>query len=247
MMVRDPFRRVRETRRGPNGKALTRPSRIRPPPIRNDRGSRQQHGRRSNAPCLFWYRPCAPHLQDQAAVPAARPSVPRGARRRSRAARSSSRRDDPPVLARTSSWAISARIAVAEIGVSSVTERVTEWRSAKRTRTVTVLPGRHFARRRVATLSARWRSVGRKTRSSAGFLPSADWAPADRARRCVLMSRGSRFQARAVSLSPAARPSSRPSEPPGICASCPMVWTPTSANRALVTGPTPHINSTRRS
>jgi hypothetical protein len=36
---------------------------------------------------------------------------------------------------RTSSSAISARIAVAEIGASSVTERVTERRSAKRTRT----------------------------------------------------------------------------------------------------------------
>ena len=48
--------------------------------------------------------------------------------------------------------------------------------------------------------------MGRKTRFSAGFLPSADWAPADSARRCVLISRGSRFHASAVSFSLAARP-----------------------------------------
>src|SRR5262245_41524239 len=46
-------------------------------------------------------------------------------------------------------------IAVAEIGESRVTERVTECRSAKRTRTVTVRPGRDFARSLLATLSAR--------------------------------------------------------------------------------------------
>ena len=56
---------------------------------------------------------------------------------------------------------ISARIAVAEIGASSVTERVTERRSAKRTRTVTVRPGLDLARSRVAIRSARWRNVGR--------------------------------------------------------------------------------------
>ena len=41
-------------------------------------------------------------------------------------------------------------------GMPSLTER----RSAKRTRTVTVRPGRDLARSRLATLSARWRSVG---------------------------------------------------------------------------------------
>jgi len=46
-------------------------------------------------------------------------------------------------------------VAVAEIGASSVTERVTECMSAKRTRTVTVRPGRDFVRSLVATLSAR--------------------------------------------------------------------------------------------
>ena len=45
----------------------------------------------------------------------------------------------------TSSSAISARIAVVEIGALSVTERLTERRSAKRTRTVTVRPGRDLA------------------------------------------------------------------------------------------------------
>ena len=83
---------------------------------------------------------------------------------------------------RTSSSAISARIAVVEIGASSVRERQTERRSAKRTRTVTVRPGRDLARSRLQILSARWRSVGRKTHSSAGLLPRADCAPADPAR-----------------------------------------------------------------
>ena len=77
---------------------------------------------------------------------------------------------------------ISARIAVAEIGASSVTARVTERRSAKRTRSVTVRPGRDFARRRLATRSARWRSMGRNAPPATGFLPNADCAPADCAR-----------------------------------------------------------------
>jgi hypothetical protein len=115
---------------------------------------------------------------------------------------------------RTNSSAISARVTVAEIGASSVTERVTERRSAKRTRTVTVRPGRDLARNLLATLSARRRSVGIKTVSSAGFLPSADCAPAECARRWVLISRGSRFHASKVSLSDAAGPSSRSSDHP---------------------------------
>src|SRR5260370_38825818 len=47
--------------------------------------------------------------------------------------------------ARSSPSASSARITVAEIGASSVTERVTEFRLAKRTRTVTVRPGLDLA------------------------------------------------------------------------------------------------------
>ena len=65
----------------------------------------------------------------------------------------------------------------------SVTERVAESRLAKRTRTVTVRPGLDLARRREPILSARCSRVGRKTRSSAGFLPIADCAPTDPARR----------------------------------------------------------------
>jgi hypothetical protein len=118
---------------------------------------------------------------------------------------------------------------------------VTERRSPKRTRTVTVRPGRYLARSRLATLSARRRSAGIRTRSSAGFLPSADCAPADRARRCVLICRGSRFQASAVSFSEAAGPSNRVSDRSEIFASCPMLSTPISASRALVTGPTPTL------
>src|SRR4029077_16867193 len=94
---------------------------------------------------------------------------------------------------RTSSSAISARIAVVEIGASSVMERLNERRSAKRPRTVTVRPGRELARSRLQILSARWRSVGRKTHSSAGLLPSADLAPADPARRWLPICRGTQF------------------------------------------------------
>src|SRR5262249_57105822 len=89
---------------------------------------------------------------------------------------------------------ISARVAVAEIGAGSVTERVTARRSANRTRTDTVRPSRDLALSREPTRSARWRKVGRKTLAAAGFLPRADCAPADRARRGVLISRGSRFE-----------------------------------------------------
>jgi hypothetical protein len=45
-------------------------------------------------------------------------------------------------------------------------------RSPNRTRTVTVRPSLDFARSRVAILSARWRNVGRKTRSFAGWWSS---------------------------------------------------------------------------
>jgi hypothetical protein len=81
------------------------------------------------------------------------------------------------------------------------------------------------------------RDWGRKTRSSAGFLPIADFAPADRVRRLVLISRGLRFHASAASFSPAAGPSNRSSDHPGVFASCPIVSTPISARRAFATGP----------
>jgi hypothetical protein len=58
-------------------------------------------------------------------------------------------------------------ICVAETGAGKVVERVIDRISAKRTRTLTVRPGRDFARSRVAILTARWGSVGRNTRSSA--------------------------------------------------------------------------------
>ena len=83
--------------------------------------------------------------------------------------------------------------------------------------------------------------------AAAGFLPSADCAPADWARRGVLISRGSRFHASAANFCPSASPSNGSSDPGGSLANCPMVRTPFSDNRALVTGPTPHINSTGRS
>jgi hypothetical protein len=76
--------------------------------------------------------------------------------------------------------------------------------SAKRTRAVTVRPGRDFALSRVATRSARWNRTGRMMRSVAGFLPSADCAPAELARRCGCSLRGSRFHGSAESFSPAA-------------------------------------------
>jgi hypothetical protein len=104
-----------------------------------------------------------------------------------------------------------------------VIERVTERKSANRTRTDTVRQSRDLARSRVPTLSASWRSVGRKTRATAGFLPIADCAPADRARLRVRICRGSRFHASAASFCPAAWPSNGSSDPRGNFASCPMV------------------------
>ena len=63
------------------------------------------------------------------------------------------------------------------VGASSVVERVIERTSAKRTRTVTVRPGRDLARSRLETRSARWRNVGgTMTRSSAGLLQRASAA-----------------------------------------------------------------------
>ncbi|ESW64867.1 hypothetical protein X771_24470 [Mesorhizobium sp. LSJC277A00] len=72
---------------------------------------------------------------------------------------------------------------------------MTACRSAKRTRTVTVRPGRDFALSRLATRSARCSSTGPKIRASAGRLPSADCAPAECDRLWVSSFRGSRFHA----------------------------------------------------
>ena len=81
-----------------------------------------------------------------------------------------SQRSDPAVLPIEVSPVLStATFAVAEIGASSVMDRVTEWRSAKRTRTVTVRPGRDLPRSRVATLSA-MDSEGAKISSVSSFL-----------------------------------------------------------------------------
>ena len=60
------------------------------------------------------------------------------------------------------------------IGAGKVRARVTDRRSAKRTRTVTVRQGRSLARSRLAMRSARCCRTGRKTRSVAGWRPSAD-------------------------------------------------------------------------
>jgi len=54
------------------------------------------------------------------------------------------------------------------------------------------------------------------------------------------------IHASAASFSLAAGPSNRSRDHPGVFASCPMVSTPFSARRTLVTGPTPHISSTGR-
>ena len=95
--------------------------------------------------------------------------------------------------------------------------------------------------------SARWKSAGRKMCWAKGFLPSADWAPAEWARRSVSISRGSRLKASAPSFSLAATPTRLSSVRPGVAASWPMVVMPSAASFALVTGPTPHISSTGRS
>ena len=244
MTVTGPFRRARETRRERNEECPASPSRIQLHPIRSDRGSCRRHGRPPIVPCQFWCRDSGVHLEVQAEVQAPDPSALRDATQRSPGARWSSHPGVRASAARTRSSAISARIMVAEIGASSVTERVTDFRLAKRTRTVTVRPGLDFARSRLPIRSARCSRVGLKTCSSAGFLPIADCAPADRARRPTLISRRSRFHASAASFSPAAGPSNRSSDHPGVFASCPIVSTPISASRAFVIGPTPHINST---
>ena len=98
---------------------------------------------------------------------------------------------------------------VAEIGAGSVTARVTERRSAKRTRTVMVRPARDLARSLAPMRSARWWSVGLKTRSIGGS-SSQRRLRAGRVRAPALSgsSRGSRFHASAVSFRPAACPSS---------------------------------------
>ena len=95
--------------------------------------------------------------------------------------------------------------------------------------------------------SARCSRTGRNTASVAGRRPRADCAPAEWAHRPVWMARGSRFQASAVSLRPAARPSRRSIARVELCASWPIVVTPASASLARVAGPTPHISSTGRS
>ena len=148
--------------------------------------------------------------------------------------------------ARTRSSATSARIVVAEIGASSVTR--------PRNRVHVREANAHGDRPADERLCAEPRGDpigevtkgGPETRSTAGCRPSADCAPADRARWCVRISRGSRFQASEPSFSPTAWPSRRSSERPGMFASCPMVRIPCSASLALVTGPTPHIRLDRQ-
>src|SRR5262249_5402093 len=98
IVAKAPFRRVRETRRERNAKVPARPTRIQPPPIRNDRGSCQQRDRPSNAPCPVCCRAGALHLQGQAGVPAAPRRVSRGATLRSPAARLPSHQGDAPIL-----------------------------------------------------------------------------------------------------------------------------------------------------
>src|SRR5262249_31749659 len=80
--IATPFRRVRETYRERTARLI----RIRPRPIRNDRGSCQQRGLPSNAPSLSWYRAGVFHLQAPAEVPAALSSASQDATRRSKAA-----------------------------------------------------------------------------------------------------------------------------------------------------------------
>ncbi len=132
---------------------------------------------------------------------------------------------------------------------SSVIERVTERRSAKRTRTVTVRPGRDFARSRVATRSARCSSVGR-IHALVGRLPAERRLRAgrmraavrdDRARVAVPGERGE-LLARRLAEQPLQRPIPARSRELADGAS-----RRSAASRASVTGPTPHISSTGRS
>ena len=155
--VKGPSRRVPEIHPGRTGRAQTSRIHIQPHPIRNDHESCQRHDQPTNAPCQALCRVAASHRQVQAGVPIAGLPAPQDATRRSQAARWSSREGDPQAPRAPTPQQFLQR----SMGASSVTERVTEWRSAKRTRTVTVRPGLDLARSRVATRSARWRSVGR--------------------------------------------------------------------------------------
>ena len=126
-------------------------------------------------------------------------------------------------------------------------ERVTARMSAKRTRTVTVRPGRDLARSRVATRSARWRSVGRNT-LLVGRLPAERRLRAGRMRAAVrpdlarVAVPGERREllARRRAEQPLQRPARRLGQlPDGGDADL--------GKPRLVTGPTPHISSTGRS
>ena len=65
----------------------TRPTRIRPPPIRSDRGSRRRRDRPHNAPCPPGAGAARLVRRGRAKAPVAAPGAPRDATRRSRAAR----------------------------------------------------------------------------------------------------------------------------------------------------------------
>ena len=191
-------------------------------------GVETRQGRSAHSASLTHSRPCPPKRlrnridgpvcpRDRATpcVPGRRPSSGsprrqlqlhdphslRDVRRRSPAARSSSRHGDPARTPRTRSSATSASALVAEIGADSVSERVTERKSAKRTRTVIVRPARDLARsrgpKRSAMMERRFEHA-----SIAGCRPSADCAPAERARRCVWICRELRFHASAVNFFP---------------------------------------------
>jgi hypothetical protein len=158
--VTTPSQQAHESHLERSERIPTLPIRIRPSPIRTDRGSCRRHGRLSNVPFLSWPLACVFHLRVQAVAPAAVSTASQDETQRLPRVIWIFPEGDQQARANKLLGGLS-KCGGSEIGASSVTERVIECRSAKRTRTVTARPSRDFARRLLATLSARWRSVGR--------------------------------------------------------------------------------------
>ena len=185
---RDPFRRARGTRRGPSAKPPARPSRSRRPPSRSDRGSRRWRGRPPARQALFGCRAGASRRRGRAAVRAA--------------GRALSSRCDTEIA--SSEIVFSSRV-IGEHAAHQLLGDLGQHRGRRDRRVERDRAGDRAQDRRSGRApspcgrAATWRAAGWRrgrrdaaasgtmTRSSAGFRPSADCAPAECARRCVLI------------------------------------------------------------
>src|SRR5262249_39937632 len=110
---------------------------------------------------------------------------------------------------RTKPSAISARALVAEIGAESVSERVTERKSAKRTRTGIVRPVSDLAPSRAADAVGEMMEGTFEDALDRGLSSERRLCASRVRRRRVWIWRRSRFHASAVNFLPAACPSNR--------------------------------------